>query len=51
MRTKLEYIREHIQGRNCHVASSGLTPIRDQYQDYLTRINTWLGLAREILRG
>jgi hypothetical protein len=51
MRQKLEFIRDHIQGRSCSVCSSGLTPIRDQYQDYLARINTWLALAKDTLRG
>jgi uroporphyrinogen-III decarboxylase len=51
MRRKLEFIRDNCQGRSYAVASAGLTPIRDQYQDYLTRIQTWLDLARETFRA
>jgi hypothetical protein len=48
MRAKLQFIADSCRGRRIGVGTSGLTPIFDDPAEFNRRIDTWLGIAREV---
>jgi hypothetical protein len=51
MEAKLCSIAEACSGRRYSVATSGLTPIYDDNDEFLRRINRWLHIARKALNS
>jgi hypothetical protein len=49
MERKLNHIAEHARGRRFCLNTSGLTPIYRDNQEFVTRTNRWLAVARKAL--